>query len=299
MVRPASPTEEQRAKLPRLVGAVGDFRPVEGGFSAAGLWVVDTVEGSVFVKAAIDDSTAGWLRDEARIYEAVDSAFMPHLVCFDDDGHRPILVIEDLSAHRRPPPWTPSDVDAVMASMEQVWATAPPAGVPPADDGLFRCWDGIDADRAGVVASGQLTHRWLDEWLPTMRSTASRATAWGPALVHQDIRSDNLAIGPDGVARFFDWNWSAVGNPDLDLAGWLPSLAIEGGPAPWEVMSNGGPYAAVLAGYFILAASRPLVPNVAPGIRSFQRAQGEVALDWACRELGISPVLRGAHSGEE
>ena len=28
-----------------------------------------------------------------------------------------------------------------------------------------------------------------------------------------------------------DWNWAGLGNPLVDLAFWLPSLFMEGGPA--------------------------------------------------------------------
>ena len=47
------------------------------------------------------------------------------------------------------------------------------------------------------------------------------------------MRSDNICFR-DGGAIFVDWNWATFGNPLLDLAGWLPSLACEGGPKPWE-----------------------------------------------------------------
>lgn len=70
MVRPESPSEERRLRLHRLLGAVGGFRTVTGGFSAAGRWVVDTDRGAVFVKAAVDDDTARWIHDEARIFAA-------------------------------------------------------------------------------------------------------------------------------------------------------------------------------------------------------------------------------------
>ncbi|MGF1664753.1 MAG: aminoglycoside phosphotransferase family protein [Acidimicrobiia bacterium] len=289
MVRPTWPTGDQIERLSSLLGGVGAFRAVSGGFSAAGLWIVETPSGTVFVKVAVNEDTARWLRDEARIYQGVAGPFMPRLVCFDDEGDRPLLVVEDLSHHRRPPPWTSPDADAVLASLEAMWATPVPPDLPPADDGLFTLWDEIATDPAPVLVSGQLTLEWLDAWVPAMQHAAAQATPEGSALIHQDIRSDNLAIGPDGIARFFDWNWAAVGNAQLDLAAWLPSLAMEGGPKPWEVMIDGGPYAAVLAGYFIWAAAQPLVAEVAPHIRAFQRAQGEVALQWACRELGIPP----------
>lgn len=216
-----------------------------------------------------------------------DEPFLPRLIGFDDDGRRPMLILEDLSTHHRPPPWTPGAVDAVLASMQLSWATDPPAGLRTADVGILRSWDHVAAHPETVVSSGRLAERRLDDWLPNMQMAAAEATPTGTSFVHHDVRSDNLAIGPDGVARFFDWNWAAVGNPQLDLAGWLPSPAMEGGPRPWEVMADGGAYAAAPAGCFVWSASQPLLPDVAPHIRAFQRAQGEVALEWVCRELDV------------
>jgi hypothetical protein len=71
------------------------------------------------------------------------------------------------------------------------------------------------------------------------------------------------------------------GNPDLDDAFWLPSLHLEGGPEP-----SGHPeLAAMFAGFL---ACRAGLPEPARGVRAIQRAQLEVALPWAARELGLS-----------
>jgi hypothetical protein len=39
---------------------------------------------SVFLKAATDNQTAGWLRSEHRIYEALRASFMPGLIGWQD-----------------------------------------------------------------------------------------------------------------------------------------------------------------------------------------------------------------------
>ena len=49
------------------------------------------------------------------------------------------------------------------------------------------------------------------------------------------MRSDNLCIR-DGRAYLVDWNCACLGNPELDLAAWLPSLACEGGPQPYVAL---------------------------------------------------------------
>lgn len=74
----------------------------EGGYSAAGRWVVSLASGaSAFVKAQLDPSNTYGLALEQRVYGEVDAAFLPQLLGYDpgDDGRRPrVLVTEDLSA---------------------------------------------------------------------------------------------------------------------------------------------------------------------------------------------------------
>ena len=81
----------------------------------------------------------------------------------------------------------------------------------------------------------------------------------------------------------------------MDVAFWLPSLTLEGGPEPDEI-ARAYPAAATLApivaGYFAATAGLP-PPAGAPTVRSFQLAQLEVALPWAVRVLEL-PELKPA-----
>jgi hypothetical protein len=65
----------------------------------------------------------------------------------------------------------------------------------------------------------------------------------------------------------------------------LPSLRLEGGPQPWEVLPDARGLATVVAGFFAARAGLP-PPAGAPAVRDFQLRQLEVALPWAARELG-------------
>ena len=109
----------------------------------------------------------------------------------------------------------------------------------------------------------------------------------GEAFLHLDVRSDNLCL-QEGRAVLVDWNFAHVGNPLLDVVGWLPSLKLEGGPDPWELVPDSQGFAALLAGYFASRAGLP-PPATAPRVREFQRRQAEIALPWAARELGLPP----------
>jgi thiamine kinase-like enzyme len=107
--------------------------------------------------------------------------------------------------------------------------------------------------------------------------------------VHCDVRSDNLCLR-DGRAVFIDWNHACIGNALVDIAGWLPSLQADGGPAPDDVS---GPemteIAAFLAGYWAYSAGQPPVPD-APRVRPLQLRQLKTALPWALRALGLPPL---------
>ncbi len=101
--------------------------------------VVDLDDGrSAFVKIAAYDYTAAWLRDEFRIYSALDGQpFLPRVLGWDDDGLAPALALEDLSGETWPPPWDTARIDAVLATLAALHATPPPGGVPPAIESQF------------------------------------------------------------------------------------------------------------------------------------------------------------------
>jgi len=105
------------------------------------------------------------------------------------------------------------------------------------------------------------------------------------------VRSDNLCFR-GGQALLVDWNWAVVGNPLIDVVAWLPSLRLEGGPAPWEIVSDSQGFAALTAGFFLSLAGLP-APATAPKVREIQRLQGEVALAWAARELSLPDLDSG------
>jgi hypothetical protein len=87
-----------------------------------------------------------------------------------------------------------------------------------------------------------------------------------------------------------DWSSAARGNALLDVAIWLPSLHLEGGPEPDALTEPGmADLAAVFAGYLACRAGLPEPPSVPPpGVRAFQLAQLRVALPWAARCLDLA-----------
>jgi hypothetical protein len=278
----------ERALRTRVV----DLSAVEGrGYTHALRCLAELSDGRrVFIKSAVDGMSSDWLRAEYKVYAGVEGSFLPRLVAFLDD-ELPILVLEDLSDAHWPPPWRQGDVEAVLKALDAIGSTLPPAGVPPVtalQEHLASGWAQVGDDPEPFLGLRLCSRSWLDSALPVLRAAAEKAPLEGDSLLHFDVRSDNIGIG-DGRAVLVDWNWACVGNPLFDLAGWLPSLYAEGGPAPERLLPEGAAeFAALLAGYFAAHAGlQP--PRTAPRVREVQLTQLRVALPWAARALGIEP----------
>jgi len=272
-----------------LGSPIVDRRRVIGGYTAAERWVVRLADSrSVFLKAAVNDLTAMWLRKEYRLYADLRAPFMAELLGWIDEDGRPILALEDLSACGWPPPWSDARVSAVLQTMEQLAATPPPGWLSPSADARWIAdgWARVADDPSPLLGTGAVTAAWLDEALPALLEVSGPQVIAGDRLCHFDVRSDNLCFRDDGSAVLVDWNVAEVGNPRLDVAFWLPSLALEGGPAPESVLPDAAPEAAVVAGFFASRCGLPPIPD-APGVRGIQRQQLSQALPWACRTLGL------------
>ena len=73
-----------------------------------------------------------------------------------------------------------------------------------------------------------------------------------------------------------------LGNPELDLGFWLPSLTAEGGPRPEAMLPKSPEMAARVGGFFAARAGLPVLPY-APRVRTVQLQQLRTALPWAAR----------------
>lgn len=290
-----APPADEAARIGRALKAepIAWRELTRRGQTNAAHWLVDLPGGSrAFVKAARGDDTASWIRDEHLFYAQMrDVRFAPAMIGWHDDGERPVLALEDLSDARWPPPWDREQVDAVLACLAEVSATPPPPDLPRAVDSQFDFsgWHEIEDEPEAFLALGLCSRRWLEDALPILRFATEIAPLDGDALLHFDVRSDNLCIR-GGRALLVDWNFACVGNPLADVAAWLPSLHAEGGPAPDDVLPEGAAeLAALLAGYFAAHAARPPIPE-APHVRPLQLRQARTALPWAARALGLPPL---------
>ncbi|RKT53839.1 phosphotransferase [Saccharothrix australiensis] len=280
-------------RVRRIVGSgvVDAHRVSDRGYAPNMRWVVRTEDGrSVFVKYATDRQTASWLRAEHAVYRRLRGKFFPQLLGWDDDGESPVLVLEDLSDAVWPPPWTPDAVDAVLAALEELHGGPTPAGLGALDATQYAedGWPEVARRPEPLLSLGLCTAAWLDRALPVLVAAASLDALAGDATLHLDVRSDNLCLR-DGRAVLFDWNHAAVGNPQFDIAFWLPSLRAEGGPEPEEVADLDPAMSAHVSGFFAARAGLPVIPT-APGVRAIQLVQLRTALPWAARALDLPPL---------
>ncbi|HLI65154.1 MAG TPA: phosphotransferase [Caulobacteraceae bacterium] len=266
------------------------WRRVHGGYTPAARYVGECASERCFLKVATNPVTAGMLRREAATYETIDGdPFAPAFIGWDDHPDAPLLVIEDLSQAIWPPPWTPALIDDVLERIEAVHRC--PTDLAPFSEVNARAmggWSRIAADRRSFLSLGVASPAWLDAALPTLVAAEQACPVDGPNLVHFDIRSDNICIAADG-AKLIDWAAACAGDPALDLAGWLPSLELEGGPPPEAILPGHAVQAAWVCGYFAARAGQPLIPD-APRVRDIQKAQLSTALPWVQRALDLPPL---------
>ena len=261
-----------------------------GGSTPALRWVVAFDDGrSAFVKAAANELTAAWLRQEYEVYQSVRADFLAGLIGWCDDGRAPVLILEDLSGAEWPPPWSGEAIRRVLVVLSRVRVVQCAVERSLASTRRLETanWTGIRARPEPFLSLRLCTRWWLDRALPELEAAEGAAGLDGRDLLHGDVQGGNLCLVGDRTV-LIDWNWSARGYGMIDVATWLPSLSAEGGPAPDEVIEGEGPLVAVVAGTLAARSTQP-APARMPELRAAQRRKLRHALPWACRVLGIDP----------
>ena len=294
-------TEAERRLGSRVVAA----RTQVGGFSpgvAARLELADG--GRAFVKAASPEPnpvTPSMHRREARIVAAIPrSAPVPRLLWSldeDPDGWV-VLAFEDVEGRQPTMPWREHELDIVLEAMAALAQnlTPSPLRAPLVEDAaeVF----GGDFTWASLLANpNSALDAWSARHLADLVALEARVTdaARGDTLLHFDMRADNLLLTADGV-QVVDWPHAHVGQAWVDLVWFAPSVAMQGGPPPGDLVTRYGPARdadpaaldAVIAGvaaYFTATSLQPPSPGL-PTLRAFQAAQAEVARAWLAERTG-------------
>jgi hypothetical protein len=280
----------------RVEALLGDelvaAQPCGGGYSSAQRWLVRSRRRTAFAKIGVTPVSAMDLRREAAVYERLILPCMPEVYGWDATAP-PVLLLSDLSKNTWPPPWTTERIDRVLEVIESVHSASaqlpPYAEVQDADEDW---WGRVAAApepflRLNVVSSG-----WFHRNVDALAASARTVSCVGSSVTHNDLRSDNLCLSSTRT-YLVDWSHACLGNSRLDLALFLPSLAVEGGPLPEIILPADPAAASWVAGFFAWHASKSHIPT-APTVRVLQRRLLESALPWAKRELDLEPLGEGA-----
>jgi aminoglycoside phosphotransferase (APT) family kinase protein len=261
----------------------------------------------IFAKAAGPEPNAltpAAHRREAEITAAVpDEAPVPRLLWSHDEGEGGwvVLLFEDVEGRNPTVPWRDKDLDRTLDALADLSQLLTPSPLPPG--GVVghasewevvggRHWRRLTEERpAGLDAWSERNLAALDEL-----EAQAPAAASGETLLHLDLRADNLLLSEERVL-VVDWPHASVGAPWVDAAFFAPSVAMQGGPQPEEILSrlpqarHADPDAltaviAAVAGFFTGEGLRP-APAGLPTLRAFQAAQGGVARSWLARMTGL------------
>ncbi len=277
-------------RIEKLVGEkIESYRRVEGGYTPALRLLCKTAKAGFFVKVGVTPLTSENLNREIRIYNCLSGDFMPHLVAWENHESEPILIIEDLSMHHWPPPWSERQIELTLAQINVLHNTkATLATFAETHDIQHENWKTLSEDPTPFLSLKIADARWLESVLPVLIRYEERCPTAGDSLTHLDLRSDNICITQER-AKFIDWNGACLSNPTLDLGFWLPSLAYEAGIKPEKILPDAPEVAAWVSGFFAARAGLPEISD-APRVRLVQRQQLATALPWAVRALDLPPL---------
>ena len=273
-----------------------EFSQPDCGLSAAHRFSVRLDDGSrVFVKAATDEDTNEWLRTEHLVLSTMSHELMPRVVAWVEPvGGWPVLIAEDLShaywpASHAGVTWRSGDVDLLFAAIEQLSSLPANPQLSAMENRTTSIWSSIAAKPEFFLTLELCSARWLGDAIDTLIDAERNADVTGDAFVHGDIRSDNICIQGTQV-KFVDWSHAARGSSTYNLAQVLPTLHLEGGPPPYEIMPNGGSYAAASCAGHIRRLARD---QGMPGwLQDVFRRLIAIDLRWAAASLAL-PKLDG------
>lgn len=298
----ALPVPVRRAVEARLGSPVVRSESKPEGFSPAFAGVVTDAAGHrTFLKIVAPPPTEPnpdapeFYRQEIRALRRLPPGLpIPKFLWSVDEKEWVALAFEVIDGHTPALPWRSDDLGRVLRAWKALSEALTPA--PEGFPKLAEHWEELLQGWRTVQRRSRQDR--LDAWgrehlseLAEVESGWAEATR-GESLIHGDLRADNLLLTDDRVV-FVDWPGASVGAPWVDLVCLLPSVAMQGGPPPWELWGSipgtervsGRDLKAMLtafAGFMVARSMEPPPPGL-PTLRAFQRAQATPALAWLRR----------------
>lgn len=242
-------------------------------------------------------------RREARIAAALPASVpTPRLLWSHDDGDWVAIVFEDVDGSTPVTPWRPQELSRVLDAVTQLVEslTPSPIAVETIAERLHEPLQGWRTLQSAALAKRDDLSGVPDWARRNLERLAALESEWeaasaGATLLHFDLRADNILLTDDRVV-VVDWPHASLGAGWMELLQILPSIAMQGGPKPWEIFDSHplGRRAperrvtavlAAVAGYFVRQSRLPSPPGL-PTLRAFQRDQGIPAVEWLMRRTG-------------
>lgn len=213
-----------------------------------------------------------------------------------------VLWFEEIAGRHPAQPWQSAELDRVLDALIALGDRLTPSPLPTTfvdtAGAAFRdriCgWAQLAAQPPAQLAE---RYPWAARHLTALAALEADApsAAQGNTLLHFDLRADNILLTDEQV-WIVDWPHVRMGAPWIDLACFAPSVTMQGGPHPEQLLARHpaaqhvDPAAitavvAAIAGYFIYGSLQPDPPGL-PTLRAFQAAQGRVALAWLQARTG-------------
>jgi aminoglycoside phosphotransferase (APT) family kinase protein len=286
------------AKIVRVEALVGGFSPG----AAVRAYLDDN--STVFIKTvgtSLNPMSVELYRREAQYTARLPETFpAPRLVGVFDQDDWIALIFDDVAGPMPSEPWRTDELTLVLDGVDAIAIAGSPSPfeAPSFSEqiGASSSWEGfrqITAEDRLIEGLDPWTADYLDQ-LVALESGWREATA-GTTLMHGDIRRDNMLIAGERV-MFVDWASCSIGAPWLDLALFLPSVTVGGGPQPATIWATRRvartasedqlcTLVTAILGYLTLSAMSPAPANM-PTVRAYQAKTRDVTREWLQTLLG-------------
>jgi aminoglycoside phosphotransferase (APT) family kinase protein len=238
-------------------------------------------------------------RKEIRLAAVMpEDPALPRVLAAYDDGTWVALLLEDLQGRHPRLPWTPAELARVLDTLTGLAPLLDPSPLPADEVGDIRqelvemesAWPELAATPPADLDP------WTRRHLDRLAERAATPIASGTALLHVDLRADNMLLTTDGRVCLFDWAQARVGPGWIDPLLLMLEVEAHGGHDVDEIIAThpltrdvdpGQVTQVVLAvsGMFQQACRAPAPPGL-PKLRAYQRAYAEASTNWLRRRLG-------------
>lgn len=241
---------------------------------------------STFVKIAYGQRCREAIAAEIDVYFKLSpQPFMPRFIGSLINEKVSAIAIEDLTTCDWSPPWSTGRIDSVLhalSSLERVECSSFVRQISDFKDKL-NGWEQVAIRPTALVSKRICSMEWLKKYLPRLIDLSLGALESTSSIIHFDVRSDNLCFR-DSQAILLDWSWCCRGDKELQIAAWAPTLFLEGGPKPTELLPDVKlSTLALLSGYFAQFIGTPCPDG--EHVRALQEEQLKVLLPWLSKFL--------------